>query len=120
MNAQLREISEVELASMLASGEMMFEFGWGHGEAAELSQADLHGKDLSDVVLFEAKLHGADLGGADLRRSVLAWAEMNDANLSGANIADANMYCTDMRGANLYGLMGWRSVGNWRVSNLHG
>jgi len=45
---------------------------------------------------------------------------MNDANLSGANIADANVYGADRRGANLHGLMGWRSVENWRVSNLHG
>ena len=120
MRMQLRQIPEIELVSMLAANELMFEFGWSHGEAAELNRADLRGKDLSDAVLFEAALHQADLGEADLRRCELAWAEMNDANLVGANIAGANMYCVDLRGANLDGLLGWRSVEVWRVANLYG
>lgn len=120
MRTQLRQIPEIELVSMLAANELMFEDGPLQGEAAELNQADLHGKDLSDSVLFEAALHQADLGDADLRRCELAWAEMNDANLAGANIAGANMYCVDLRGANLEGLLGWRDVEVWRVANLYG
>ena len=72
MNLQLRGISDIDLANTLAASERMDEFGPRHGEAAELSQADLHGKDLSDTMLFEAALHGADLGETDLRRSVLS------------------------------------------------
>ena len=104
----------------MAANELMFEDGPLQGEAAELNQADLHGRDLSDTVLVEAALHQADLGEADLRRCALGWAEMNDANLVGANIAGANMYCVDLRGANLDGLLGWRSVEVWRVANLYG
>ena len=119
MRTQLRQISEIELATILVAGERMLEFDWGW-ETAELSRADLRGRDLSDAVLFEAALHQADLGEADLRRCELGWAEMNDANLVGANIAGANMYCVDLRGANLDGLLGWRSVEVWRVANLYG
>ena len=116
---KLRQISDIDLASMLASSEMNAEFGPRYGEAADLREVDLRGKDLSDKWLTEIAFHRADLAEADLRRSNLAYAEMNDANLSGANVSGANMYCVDLRGANLEGLLGWRGALGWIVANLY-
>jgi hypothetical protein len=113
---KFRQISDIDLASVLASSEMHSEFG--DGEAADLRQVDLRGKDLSDTTLTEIAFDQADLGEADLRRINLAYSGMNDANLSGANVLGANMYCVDLRGANLEGLLGWRGA-FWVVANLH-
>lgn len=63
---------------------------------ADLSYADLRGKDLSRV-----KLSGANLSNADLRDANLCWAYLNGADLSGAWIADADLHFADLRGANL-------------------
>lgn len=72
---------------------MNAEFGPRHGEAADLYEVDLRGRDLSDKMLSEIAFHRADLGEAGLRRSNLAWAEMNGANVSGFGEGD----CTAMR-----------------------
>ena len=53
---------------------------------AELTAADLSGKDLSGVNFTRAQLAGADLSGADLTRALLSYA-----NLSGANLQNATL-----------------------------
>lgn len=56
----------------------------------DLSNANLHGANLSVADLRDANLIGANLGGADLTDSDLSGANLNDADLSGANLTS---YC---------------------------
>jgi hypothetical protein len=84
----------------------------------DLRNADLHGADLSWLILAGTDLRGANLSDADLSSSILAGANLSDAdlskaqtcgtdmtdvNLTGANLRGALMYDADLEGANLTG-----------------
>lgn len=81
------------------------------GQRAELSNADLTDRNLSEEILSDADLSGAllrraDLSGADLRGSDCSGVNFRDANLSEALLLDAdlpkaNLQGTDMSAAKL-------------------
>ena len=73
-----------------------------------LSDANLHGADLSYACLHGAdlrgaNLHGADLRGANLHGADLLGADLRHADLCGANLHGANLHGADLRGADLHG-----------------
>jgi hypothetical protein len=79
---------------------------WNKWRAANLSDADLSGANLSAVDLRRADLiladfHGANLSGANLSEADLSMADLRGANLSGANLSRANLSEADLSGADL-------------------
>jgi hypothetical protein len=102
---------------------------WREGRSeitADLSAANLHGRDLNhsalagvnlagadlawanlvDANLVGANLHRADLrvarlSRADLRQADLRWANLADSIVNGANLAGADLQKADLSGANL-------------------
>ena len=57
----------------------------------DLSDANLSGANLSEVILYQANLSGADLS-----ETILTWANFYQANLSGANFSGANLARADL------------------------
>jgi uncharacterized protein YjbI with pentapeptide repeats len=74
---------------------------WAVKTDADLSDANLHGANLSRADLSDANLHGANLHRADLSDANLHGANLSDANLHGANLHRANLCGAYLRGANL-------------------
>lgn len=66
---------------------------------ADLTRADLQGKDLVKADLTGATLRGANLADADLRLANLEGADLSDANLTGANVRGANLAKANLNGA---------------------
>ena len=67
---------------------------------AKLSDAHLEEADLTAAYLIRADLSGANLSGADLTEAVLS-----EANLSGADMNGAELTDTFLNGANLQGVL---------------
>ena len=67
----------------------------------DLHGADLHGTDLSGACLYGANLHGADLSCTDLSSTCLYGANLHGADLIGTNLHGADLNGTDLRGADL-------------------
>ncbi len=73
---------------------------------ADLSNANLRGVDLSEIIFVEANFEGSDLSmanlsGADFTATNLRWANLVDANLSGAVFQACDFKRANLRGANL-------------------
>ena len=70
-------------------------------DPANLSDADLRGKDLSSADLRRANLSNADLSGADLSNANLSNAVLSGADLSNAILSGAILIGADLRDATL-------------------
>ncbi len=71
------------------------------GEDANLSGANLAGKDLGHIDLQDAMLLGTDLSGSDLGHANLTYANLCGANLTGARLVKANLGGADLSKATL-------------------
>ena len=69
----------------------------------EESKGKLHGVDLCNAKLMEAKLSGAQLEKADLTAAYLIRADLSEANLSDADLTQAVLSEANLSGANLKG-----------------
>jgi uncharacterized protein YjbI with pentapeptide repeats len=72
-------------------------------EFPDLTQADLHGANLSHANLAFAKLVKADLRGAKLIGAILGMSDLTQADLRRADLSAANLTLTTLAGANLAG-----------------
>jgi uncharacterized protein YjbI with pentapeptide repeats len=68
---------------------------------ATLSNARMHGADLSRARLIGANLSGADLSNADLMGANLCMANLSGADLHGSRLIFSYLMGTDLSGANL-------------------
>ena len=83
------------------SGKSMegFVLRFAHLEGIRLS--DLHGFNLSNAVLFRARLQGARMYNIDLRGADLMKADFSGANLNEAKLQDANLLGAILDGSKL-------------------
>jgi hypothetical protein len=76
------------------------------GITINLSDADLRGAHLRNIILLEADLHGVNLRGADLRGAILnnaliVKADFSEARLSDASLLGAFVYASNFKKAHL-------------------
>jgi len=69
----------------------------------EDSKDKLHGADLCNAKLMEAKLSGAQLEEADLTAAYLIRADLSGANLTGADLTQAVLSEANLSGADMNG-----------------
>ncbi len=74
-----------------------------HDVVIDLEGADLHGIDLHEALLMNAKLGGVNLEGADLRSARMPTADLQKANLRNADLRGASMHRSNLVGADLRG-----------------
>jgi uncharacterized protein YjbI with pentapeptide repeats len=94
----MRELSALELESLLEKHRVFIYSNGLEGEKADLSGANLSGADLGG-----ADLSGANLGGAYLWKVNLSGADLSEADLSGADLSEADLWKVNLSGANLSG-----------------
>lgn len=102
-------LSDALLARILDMHRSWVGSGWEIGQRAALTHADLHGRDLSGVLLNGADLHRSDLhnamldhaelDGADLHRADLHRADLRGADLEYADLHEADLHGADLSGA---------------------
>ncbi|MGY2112731.1 pentapeptide repeat-containing protein [Nocardia gipuzkoensis] len=72
-----------------------------HARQWSVYRYDLHGADLTHVLLYRAYLGDANLSGADLTHADLGGATLTHANLGGAKLVHANLHDANLNGAHL-------------------
>ena len=70
---------------------------------ANLTEADLHGANLSTAGLYETELTRVNLCGANLRETNLIGADLCGADLREATLYKSSLLEANLRGANLKG-----------------
>ena len=79
---------------------------------ADLRNANFNGADLRGAAFIEADLRRADLRGADLRgahfkRAKLGGAKLSGADLDSATLVDVDLTGADLTGCRIYGVSAW-------------
>jgi len=110
---EMRQLTPVELVEILARHReyctlKQAEAIPSDADRADLSCADLRGRDLSGAVLADADCHDADFTGADLRGADLSRTNFFEANLSGclftgAILEETNFRCAKLNGSDFTG-----------------
>jgi uncharacterized protein YjbI with pentapeptide repeats len=92
-----QDVPPDRLAEILAAHELWVQSDHTQGEPADLTRANLQGRDLSRRNLRSARLHGANLQGATLECTIFREADLQAADLSGAT----GLLGEQLAGANL-------------------
>jgi hypothetical protein len=103
-----RDQADLSEADLHGANLSKADLNWANLSKANLSEADLrranlYKADLSGADLRRSNLSGADLRGADLGRADLSGADFSRANLSRADLSMAYLIGANLSGANLTG-----------------
>src|SRR5947209_1212427 len=102
----VRELSPDEIEQMLASHRLYLATEYHEGHRANLSSADLTGRDFSvlnlrGIKMDRAVLRGADFTGANLQSANLIGAILQDARLDRADLSRARLSGANLVSASL-------------------
>lgn len=107
------DVARFDLSAVIAEHAKWLETSGAEGQRANVSNRDLAGADLTDVILPQASFRETDLSdaclararldGSDFRRAILSAADLGGANLGVAALRHARLDLSNLEGAVLRG-----------------
>ena len=95
------ELTPADLAEVTGAQLAGRDLKYAYADGAFFLKANLRGANLQQVGLFSANLQEADLAFANLQGAVLAGANLQEANLAFANLQEADLDGANLQEANL-------------------